>query len=104
MALSTGCWFQTHINYVTDCLSNNNSHQHMSDVNVYYLGTPRCIFTAELNSRLITETEVQELCTKKYVCPTITNENALVTPLTPEELERIKLQFPDVAKAAMPTT
>src|SRR6266702_8595813 len=23
MALSTGCWFQTHINYVTDCLSNN---------------------------------------------------------------------------------
>jgi len=76
----------------------------MSDVNVYYLGTPRCIFTAELNSRLITETEVQELCTKKYVCPTITNENALVTPLTPEELERIKLQFPDVAKAAMPTT
>ncbi len=22
MALSTGCWFQTHINYVTDCLSN----------------------------------------------------------------------------------
>ncbi len=23
MALSTGCWFQTHINYVTDCLSNS---------------------------------------------------------------------------------
>jgi len=29
----------------------------MSDVNTYYLRTPRCIFTAELNSGLITKTK-----------------------------------------------
>ncbi len=29
----------------------------MSDVNVYYLGTPRCIFAAKLDSGLITDTE-----------------------------------------------
>ncbi len=29
----------------------------MTDVNVYYLGTPRRIFAAELDSRLITEVE-----------------------------------------------
>jgi len=81
----------------------NNSHYHMSDVNVYYLGTPRHIFVAELEEGLITETEAQELCAKKYVCPTTTDENTLIAPLTPEELERIKLQFPDVAKAAVST-
>jgi len=74
----------------------------MTDVNVYYLGTPRRIFAAKLDSRLIDETEARELCAKKYVRPTIIDENALVAPLTPEELERIKLQFPDVAQAAMP--
>ncbi len=73
----------------------------MTDVNIYYLGTPRHIFAAELNSGPITETKARELCTKKYVHPTITDENTLVTPLTPEELERIKVQFPDVAQAAM---
>ena len=46
----------------------------MSNVNIYYLGTPRHIFVAELDSGLITKTE-----------------------------EQIKLQFPDVAQAAMPT-
>jgi len=83
-------------------LPTNNSHQHMSNVNIYYLGTPRCIFAAELNSGLITKTKAQELCAKKYICPTITNESAIVTPLTPEELEQVKLQFPDVAQAAVP--
>jgi len=38
--------------------STHNSHSpYMSDVNAYYLGTPRCILAAELNSGLITETE-----------------------------------------------
>ncbi len=73
----------------------------MSDVNAYYLGTPRRIFAAELEEGLITETEVRELCTKKYIHSTTNDENALIAPLTPEELERIKIQFPDVAAAAM---
>src|SRR6266702_1534253 len=75
----------------------------MSDVNVYYLGTLRCIFAAELKGGLIDETEARELCAKKYVRPTITDENTLVTPLTAAELEQIKVQFPDVATAAMST-
>ncbi len=75
----------------------------MTNVNIYYLGTPRRIFAAKLDSRLITKTKVWELCAKKYVCPTITNKNTLVAPLTPEELERIKVQFPDVVQATVPT-
>ncbi len=74
----------------------------MSDVNIYYLGSPKCIFGAELNSGLIMYKEAQEICAKKYVHPSITNENALATPLTQQELDQIKLQFLDVTAAPMP--
>src|SRR6266702_5379290 len=59
----------------------------MSDaVNSYYLGSPEHIFRAELNSQLITLTEAQELCAKKYVQLQVTDENELAAPLTEEEL------------------
>ncbi len=61
----------------------------MTDVNVYYLGSLKHIFGAELEEGLITYKEAQELCAKKYVHPHITNKNALTAPLTPEELQRI---------------
>src|SRR6266702_645729 len=40
----------------------NNSHQHMSDINVYYLGTPNRFSTARPNSGLIIKTMHQEVC------------------------------------------
>ncbi len=39
----------------------------MSDVNNYYLSSPKCIFTLKLKTGLITEQEAQELCAKKYI-------------------------------------
>src|SRR6266702_2455793 len=72
----------------------------MTDVNAYYLGSPKQIFRAKLDSRLITKHEAQELCAKKYIRPHITNENALAASLT--KLERVKLQFPEIAQEPMP--
>ncbi len=74
----------------------------MSDVNLYYLGSPKRIFGAELDSGLITEREAQELCAKKYIQPHITDEDALAAPLTKQELEQVQLQFPDLAQKPMP--
>ena len=74
----------------------------MSDVNVYYLGSPKCIFGAELDSGLITLDKAHELCAKKYVQPHITDKNEIATPLTQQEMEQIKLQFPEVVKRGMP--
>ncbi len=74
----------------------------MTNVNTYYLGSPKQIFGAELDSRLITEQEAQELCTKKYIRPHITEEDAIATPLTQQELEQIQLQFPDLSQKPMP--
>jgi len=39
----------------------------MTNVNTYYLSSPKCIFAAELKGGLITEQEAQELCAKKYI-------------------------------------
>ncbi len=74
----------------------------MTNVNTYYLGSPKRIFGAELDSGLITEQEAQELCTKKYIRPHITKEDAIATPLTQQGLERIQLQFPDLSQKPMP--
>ena len=59
----------------------------ITDVNVYYLGSPEQIFRAELKSRLITRQEARKLCAKKYVRPHITDEDTLTAPLTKQELE-----------------
>ncbi len=72
------------------------------DVNNYYLGSPECIFGVELESGLITLPKAQELCTKKYIRPHVTDENLLVAPLTKEELGTVLLKFPDVGKKPMP--
>jgi len=74
----------------------------MSNVNVYYLGSPKHIFGAELDSGLITLDKAHELCAKKYVQPHITDKNEIATPLTQQEMEQIKLQFPEVVKRGMP--
>jgi len=74
----------------------------MTDVNTYYLGSPKRIFGAELNEGLITEQEVRELCAKKYIRPHLTNKNTITAPLTQQELDRIQLQFPDLAQSPMP--
>jgi len=74
----------------------------MTDVNAYYLGSPKQIFGAELDSELITEQEAQELCAKKYIRPHTTNKDTLAAPLTEQELDRIKLQFPDLQQKPMP--
>ncbi len=66
-------------------LPTKTSSHPMSDVNVYYLGSPKHIFGAELDSGLITLSEAWELCAKKYIRPHITNENAIATPLTKQE-------------------
>ncbi len=39
----------------------------MSDVNNYYLGSSERIFGAEIEEGLITKSEAQELCAKKYI-------------------------------------
>ncbi len=59
----------------------------MTDVNVYYLGSPKRIFGAKIDSGLITEQEAQELCAKKYIRPHITEEDTITAPLTEQELE-----------------
>ncbi len=69
---------------------------YMTDVNAYYLGTPECIFGAELDSKLITWAEARELCAKKYLRPHITDENELAAPLTEEELAQVREVFPDL--------
>ncbi len=73
----------------------------MTDVNPYYLRSPKHIFGAELKSGLITEQEAQELCAKKYIRPHITDKNTLAAPLTQQELDRIQLQFPDLVQKPM---
>jgi len=69
----------------------------MSDAtNNYYLGSLERIFGAELDTQLITYNEARELCAKKYIRPHITDENELATPLTEEELARVREVFPDL--------
>ena len=72
-----------------------------NDTNAYYLGSPECIFGAELDSQLVTYSEAQELCAKKYIRPHITDENELAAPLTEEELARVREVFPDLQTAPM---
>jgi len=80
----------------------NKLISYMTDVNNYYLGSPERIFGVKLKSGLITLSKAQELCTKKYIQPHITDENLLVTPLTEEELGTVLLKFPDISKKPMP--
>jgi len=74
----------------------------MSDVNNYYLGSPKRIFGTEIEEGLITESEARELCAKKYIRPHITDENLLVAPLTKQELSSVLLVFPDLVTKPMP--
>ncbi len=74
----------------------------MSDVNKYYLGSPECIFGAELEEGLITIPKARELCAKKYIQPHITDKNLLAAPLTEQELASVLLVFPDFNKKPMP--
>jgi len=74
----------------------------MSDVNNYYLGSPKRIFGVELEEGLITESEARELCAKKYIRPHITDENLLATPLTEQELASVLLVFPGLDTKPMP--
>ncbi len=74
----------------------------MSNVNKYYLGSPECIFGAELEEGLITKSKARELCTKKYIRPHITDENLLAAPLTEQELASVLLVFPDLDTKPMP--
>ncbi len=65
--IRTGTTGKSHIpslpSYNTTILSPLMSHV----VNAYYLGSPECIFGAELDSQLITLAEARELCAKKYL-------------------------------------
>ncbi len=70
--------------------------------NNYYLRSLERIFGAELDSQLVTYSEAQELCAKKYIRPHITDENELATPLTEEELARVQEVFPDLQTAPLP--
>jgi len=74
----------------------------MSDVNQYYLGSPERIFGPELEEGNLTLPEVQELCTKKYIRPHVTDENLLIAPLTEQELASVLLVFPDLRMEPMP--
>ncbi len=74
----------------------------MSDVNNYYLGSPKRIFGAELEEGLITEFSCLGLCAKKYIRPHITDENLLTAPLTEQELASVLLIFPDLDTKPMP--
>ncbi len=74
----------------------------MSDVNTYYLGSPERIFGPELEEGLITKSEAQELCAKKYIQPHVTNENLLAAPLTKQELASVLLVFPDLDTKPVP--
>jgi len=79
-----------------------NSSTSMSDAgNPYYLGTLERIFGAKLDTQLITQDEAQELCTKKYIRPHVTNKNELAAPLTEEELARVREVFPDLKTTPM---
>jgi len=82
--------------------SSTKSASLMSNVNEYYLGSPKRIFGAELEEGLITESEAQELCAKKYIRPHITDENLLTTPLTEQELASVLLVFPDLNTKPLP--
>ncbi len=72
-----------------------------NDTNNYYLGSPECIFGAELDSQLITHDEARELCAKKYIRPHIKDEDELAAPLTKEELARVREVFPDLQTTPM---
>ncbi len=74
----------------------------MSDVNTYYLGSPECIFGAELEEGLITQSKARELCAKKYIQPHITDKNLLAAPLTEQELASVLLVFPDLDTKPVP--
>ncbi len=74
----------------------------MTDVNQYYLGSPKHIFGAELEEGLITLPEARELCAKKYIQPHVTDENLLTAPLTKQELASVLLIFPDLNTKPMP--
>jgi len=74
----------------------------MTDVNKYYLSSPEHIFGVELKGGLITISEAQELCAKKYIQPHITDENLLVAPLTEQELASVLLVFPGLDTKPMP--
>ncbi len=73
-----------------------------NDTNNYYLGSPERIFGAELDTQLITYDEARELCAKKYIRPYTTDENELATPLTKEELARVREVFPDLQTTPLP--
>src|SRR6266702_2241820 len=74
----------------------------MSNVNDYYLGSLERIFGPELEEGNLTYDEARELCAKKYIRPHITDENALVAPLTEQEMGAVLLQFPDLITTPMP--
>jgi len=86
-------------------LTTPTSHTHTSpmsnDTNNYYLSSLERIFGAELDSQLITYDEACELCAKKYIRPHVTDENELATPLTEEELARVREVFPDLQMASV---
>src|SRR6266702_1016113 len=68
----------------------------MSNVDDYYLGSLERIFGPELEEGNLTYNEARELCAKKYIRPHITDENALVAPLTEQEMGAVLLKFPDL--------
>jgi len=74
----------------------------ITDVNKYYLSSPERIFGAELEEGLITLSEAQELCAKKYIRPHTTNKNLLTAPLTEQELASVLLVFPDLNTKPVP--
>ncbi len=74
----------------------------MSNVNDYYLGSPEWIFGPELEEGNLTYNEARELCAKKYIRPSITDENALVAPLTEQEMGAVLLKFPDLVMTPVP--
>ncbi len=74
----------------------------MSNVNDYYLGSLERIFGPELEEGNLTYNKARELCAKKYIWPHITDENALVAPLTEQEMGAVLLKFPDLVTTPMP--
>ncbi len=74
----------------------------MSDVNHYYLSSPKRIFGAELEEGNLSLDEARELCAKKYIRPHVTDENLLVAPLTEQELASVLLVFPNLQTDSVP--
>jgi len=102
--INEGCTSEYHIpSSVPSTSLTNKLISYMTDVNNYYLGSPECIFGVELKLGLITLPEAQELCTKKYIRPHITDEDLLIAPLTKEELGAVLLKFPELDTKPMPT-